>query len=673
MGRKSRGHGAHRPTPGRDTLGALTVSRRFRADKDRDEDAPLHIGSLRLHCAGDSVQQIARSGRQNVKQKSLRAQQKQTFSSDRVFDGDSSESDNVLEDYLSNLQCDSDDSNSYEQQELRMLEQFARVGHQTAVESMQEVAQGLEDTLFDETGSSDDEEDRQTDTSGSESDVSIDDIITDLGGGLSLMERYPVLLNDAPPGSSNSQGANSKPGQKRRGAAVRGANNGKLLPGEKKRLKREKMTAKRAARSAAHGLDLESINAELIHFVASDGDMKGFSPMNKFGLNTVMRLASCYGLKSSAQGSGKKQFVVVASCERTCLPTGEAAAKVKSMLRDQNSAESAMQVVRLGSRTGSRPVRKSFGSGQPQAQRFNQPISFVSSGTVGSDPMEIRPALQQVPLVASSPVAAGAVMKFVTPLAVSPIAPAQDAARHWSASDAQLPQAAEPMQAPVSSQAHTPGAAAEQQNNELSASEAPLAALESTMGDENASLHPGLGCRALPVYAYPEDSHAGLGSQDAVRPLYDRVDDSMLGSAERDVAHASACASNAECNPATADAGDEDIPHGSYIYEKRPGMLQSFMTKQDLKRASKKEQKLARRAQRDRIQQSGQLPILEPTAVATNLHFGKFEQHTTGYGSRMLARWGFAGQGAGLGRAQQGIAEPVAAFVRPKKLGLGHS
>lgn len=97
------------------------------------------------------------------------------------------------------------------------------------------------------------------------------------------------------------------------------------------------------------------------------------------------------------------------------------------------------------------------GSGQPQAQRFNQPISFVSSGTVGSDPMEIRPALQQVPLVASSPVAAGAVMKFVTPLAVSPIAPAQDAARHWSASDAQLPQAAEPMQAPVSSQAHTPG------------------------------------------------------------------------------------------------------------------------------------------------------------------------------------------------------------------------
>ena len=33
--------------------------------------------------------------------------------------------------------------------------------------------------------------------------------------------------------------------------------------------------------------------------------------MNKYGLQTVMKLASCYGLKSSAQGSGKKQFVVV--------------------------------------------------------------------------------------------------------------------------------------------------------------------------------------------------------------------------------------------------------------------------------------------------------------------------------------------------------------------------
>ena len=80
------------------------------------------------------------------------------------------------------------------------------VGQHSDVVADCELNAGLENALLDETGSSDDEEDRQTETSDSESDVSIDDIITDLGGGLSLMERFPVLLNNAPAASSNSQG-----------------------------------------------------------------------------------------------------------------------------------------------------------------------------------------------------------------------------------------------------------------------------------------------------------------------------------------------------------------------------------------------------------------------------------------------------------------------------------
>ena len=116
------------------------------------------------------------------------------------------------------------------------------------------------------------------------------------------------------------------------------------------------------------------------------------------------------------------------------------------------------------------------------------------------------------------------------------------------------------------------------------------------------------------------------------------------------------------------------MPHGGNIYQKWPGMPECFMTKQDVKKASKKQQKLARRAERGQLQQQhGSLHSPQPTAVATDLRYGKFEQHTTGYGSRMLARWGFSGQGSGLGKDQQGIAEPVTAFVRPKKQGLGHS
>ena len=51
--------------------------------------------------------------------------------------------------------------------------------------------------------------------------------------------------------------------------------------------------------------------------------------------------------------------------------------------------------------------------------------------------------------------------------------------------------------------------------------------------------------------------------------------------------------------------------------------------------------------------------------------YGRFEQHTTGFGSRMLAKWGFEGQGTGLGRDGQGRAEPLTASMRPRQLGLG--
>jgi len=51
--------------------------------------------------------------------------------------------------------------------------------------------------------------------------------------------------------------------------------------------------------------------------------------------------------------------------------------------------------------------------------------------------------------------------------------------------------------------------------------------------------------------------------------------------------------------------------------------------------------------------------------------FGGFERHTKGVGSRILEKWGFAGQGAGLGREGLGIAEPIMVTRREKGLGLG--
>ena len=51
--------------------------------------------------------------------------------------------------------------------------------------------------------------------------------------------------------------------------------------------------------------------------------------------------------------------------------------------------------------------------------------------------------------------------------------------------------------------------------------------------------------------------------------------------------------------------------------------------------------------------------------------FADFEQHTTGIGSKLLMKWGFQGQGSGLGRDGSGIAEPLEAKMRGKRVGLG--
>ncbi len=96
----------------------------------------------------------------------------------------------------------------------------------------------------------------------------------------------------------------------------------------------------------------------------------------------------------------------------------------------------------------------------------------------------------------------------------------------------------------------------------------------------------------------------------------------------------------------------------------------ALQTGQQVKSAKKKRAKQARRAER-----SANGPPANQNApeqqCATSLGYGKFEQHTTGFGSKMLARWGFAGQGSGLGLNSQGIAEPLSATRIPKQKGLG--
>ncbi|KAL3840709.1 hypothetical protein ACJIZ3_025300 [Penstemon smallii] len=60
----------------------------------------------------------------------------------------------------------------------------------------------------------------------------------------------------------------------------------------------------------------------------------------------------------------------------------------------------------------------------------------------------------------------------------------------------------------------------------------------------------------------------------------------------------------------------------------------------------------------------------ENKSVPNLVDYGAFEMHTTGFGSKMMAKMGYV-EGGGLGKEGQGMAQPIEVFKRPKSLGLG--
>ncbi|KAF2310503.1 hypothetical protein GH714_013143 [Hevea brasiliensis] len=60
----------------------------------------------------------------------------------------------------------------------------------------------------------------------------------------------------------------------------------------------------------------------------------------------------------------------------------------------------------------------------------------------------------------------------------------------------------------------------------------------------------------------------------------------------------------------------------------------------------------------------------ENKVTISSAKVGAFEVHTKGFGSKMMAKMGFV-EGGGLGKAGQGMAEPIEVIQRPKSLGLG--
>ncbi|XP_022749574.1 uncharacterized protein LOC111299001 isoform X2 [Durio zibethinus] len=159
------------------------------------------------------------------------------------------------------------------------------------------------------------------------------------------------------------------------------------FPGEKKNHRKEMIAVKRRERMLRRGVDLWQINS-------------------------VRRLAAIYRLSSGCQGSGKKRFVTVTRTQYTSLPSSSDKLRLEKLIgAGEGDADFAVNegfnITALGAgrtraqkvaeRSGMKKVNSSTIDESSEKKRSgkkssyaSQPISFISSGLLPSDAVEIR-------------------------------------------------------------------------------------------------------------------------------------------------------------------------------------------------------------------------------------------------------------------------------------------
>ncbi|XP_020205847.1 uncharacterized protein LOC109791008 [Cajanus cajan] len=196
----------------------------------------------------------------------------------------------------------------------------------------------------------------------------------------------------------------------------------KRIHGEKKKLRKERIAVKRRERMLHRGVDLEKINSKLEQIVLEKVDMFSFQPMHSRDCSQIQRIAAVYQLRSSSQGSGKKRFVTVMRTQYTSMPSSTGRQRLEKLLGvDDEDADFAVADCvnkksvsggdrRLGKKIAKRndfrlqelqsaqnksgsskkgsKVKDKKGSGQ-KGSYANQPVSFVSSGIIHSETVQV--------------------------------------------------------------------------------------------------------------------------------------------------------------------------------------------------------------------------------------------------------------------------------------------
>ncbi|KAL6784783.1 hypothetical protein ACKKBF_B03200 [Auxenochlorella protothecoides x Auxenochlorella symbiontica] len=493
-------------------------------------------------------------------------------------------------------------------------------------------------------------------------------------------------------------------------------------PGYKADLSMETTEAKRAARSMARGFDLAAVDAYFRHAVETGlerGDLPG---VKRLELCQVRALASLYGLEIG----GSPSQPAFAATPRTVLPAGRAAAAAEIMLHQfslrarfgaalllaegkatgkekagrRDSRESVVNrfaevyARELGLRAprwdeelvgeravAARRLAAELGRGRPGAEEAVQALvergEVIAVGKKAAkkkkaagkqlEPQEEQQQQQKKkkkekkeknPSLPDRGLAAKPLVRFVSagtlldngPSILQPLKPAT-----WEDG------------AGEAAQAHP----------DSGASKARLVLDARLAGGE------GLAAELLPVL---EDTAGGGGEGSA--PLYHST---ARGLALRRAAGVAAVTAPMQQlslgltkGPGLVTLAGSDEEVSALV------ALQPMMTKQEAKAARKKaarKEKLALEGRAAaglppppkapehgggvRIEAIPLPPRKDKQKVAKNMGYGQFERHTTGIGSKLLSKWGFAGEGAGLGKDGVGLTEPLLVSQRARQRGLG--
>ncbi|KAK6273192.1 hypothetical protein POUND7_010275 [Theobroma cacao] len=188
--------------------------------------------------------------------------------------------------------------------------------------------------------------------------------------------------------------------------------NSRRFPGEKKKHRKEMIAVKRRERMLRRGVDLEQINSKLEQIVLDGVDMFAFQPMHHRDCSQVQRLAAIYRLSSGCQGSGKKRFVTVTRTQYTSLPSSTNKLRLEKLIGAGNEdadfavnegfnrksvAAGRTKAEKVGKGSGLKKANSSYIGELSEKERSgkkgsyaNQPVSFVSSGHMSSETVEVR-------------------------------------------------------------------------------------------------------------------------------------------------------------------------------------------------------------------------------------------------------------------------------------------